>query len=110
MKKLFLALLVMSTIAVTAKTVTQKFMVKGQCGECKERIEKALDIPGVSFAEWNKDSKMLTVRFNDRKVSEDDLHTLISNLGYATSKLPANKDSQAKLSKMLPAQRSEVLF
>lgn len=98
MKKLFLTLLVMSTIAVMAKNVTTTFMVKGQCGECKENIEKALDIPGVSFAEWNEESKMLTVRYNDKKISEDEIHNLISNTGYATNKLAANMEAQSKLS------------
>ncbi len=86
-----------STVAVFAKTVTQKILVKGQCGMCKEKIETALDISGISFAEWNKESKMLTVRYNDNKVSEDQIHTIISKLGYATDKVAADPTSEAAL-------------
>lgn len=99
MKQLILALLMVSSIAMYAKTITKTFQVKGECGLCKEKIETALDIPGVSFAEWNKETKMLTVRYNDKKVSEDDIHTTISNLGYATNKVAANANSQSKLDK-----------
>lgn len=99
MKKILLAILLVSTVAVMAKTVTQKILVKGECGKCKDKIETALDIPGVSFAEWNKETKMLTVRYNDKKVSEDQIHTIVSDLGYATSKLGANKAKQAALAK-----------
>jgi len=99
MKKILLAALMICTIGVFAKTITQEITVKGNCGECKEKIEAALDIPGISFAEWNKDTKILTIRYNDKKISEDQIHSTISNLGYATNKVAANAASQAKLSK-----------
>ncbi len=97
MKKILLALLMVSTVAVFAKSVTKKIEVKGECDMCKEKIEAALDIPGVSFAEWDIESKMLTVRYNDKKVTEDQIHTVMSELGYATSKMAANKEAQNKL-------------
>ena len=80
-----------------AKSVVTKFKVEGQCGECKERIEKALDVKGISFAEWDKNTKMLTIRYNDARFSEDDIHKMVSDLGYSTSKKPANKVAEAKL-------------
>jgi mercuric ion binding protein len=97
MKNIFLAILMVGTLGVFAKTITQTILVKGECGKCKDKIEAALDIPGISFAEWNKETKMLTVRYNDKKVSENDIHTTISNLCYATAKMEANKEKQAKL-------------
>ena len=97
MKNIFLALFMVGTLGVYAKTITQTILVKGECGMCKDKIEKALDIPGVSFAEWNTETKMLTVRYNDKKVTEDQIHKTISNLGYATDKLAASKEGQDKL-------------
>jgi copper chaperone CopZ len=99
MKNILLALLMVSTLGVFAKNITKTIIVKGECGECKDKIEAALDKPGISFAEWNKETKVLTVRYNDNKVSEDDIHQTISDLGYATDKLAANKNSQAALAK-----------
>lgn len=99
MKNILIAILMVSTLGVFAKNITAKITVKGECEMCKEKIEKALDIPGVSFAEWNVETKILTVRYNDNKVSEDDIHETISNVGYATDKLAANKTSQNNLAK-----------
>lgn len=87
------------TVGVFAKSITKTIQVKGNCGMCKEKIETALDIPGITFAEWNKETKMLTVRYNDKKISEDDIHKTISNLGYATDKMAANNVNQSKLDK-----------
>lgn len=99
MKHIILAVLMVATLGVYAKTITKQILVKGECGMCKEKIEKALDIPGVSFAEWNEESKMLTVRYNDKKVTEDKIHETISNIGYATDRVEANTASQSKLDK-----------
>ncbi len=100
MKRLSILFLVIGlSITVQAKSVVTEFTVKAQCGECKERIEEALDVQGVSFAIWDKESKMLTVRYNNKRFSEDDIHKLISDLGYETSKRKANKEAERKLPK-----------
>mgnify|MGYP001816515312 CR=1 FL=1 len=89
--------LLLLSMAVFAKTITAKFTVKGQCGECKERIEEALDVKGISFAEWDVETKMLTVRYNVKKISEKEIHTMISKLGYATSQMEANTKAEKNL-------------
>ena len=99
MKKILLILMMAATLGVYAKNVTQQILVKGECDMCKDKIEKALDISGISFAEWDVESKMLTVRYNNRKISEDQIHETISNLGYATDKLAANETNQKALDK-----------
>lgn len=99
MKNIILFTLLILSNVMTAKNVTTKILVKGNCELCKERIENAMDIPGVSFAEWNKETKMLTVRFNDKKISIEEIHAKMSNIGYATNKVTANPQQQAKLDK-----------
>ncbi len=43
--------------------------VNGLCGMCKERIEKAaLQVKGVSDADWDIESRMLTVTTESKKV------------------------------------------
>ena len=93
-----LGLLLMSTAAL-AKNKTVTFKVDGQCDDCKERIETTLDNPGISYAQWDVDTKMLTVRYNSKKYSEDDIHKLVSDIGYDTSKMKANKKAQTALPK-----------
>ena len=97
MKKIILAILLISSVSVFAKNITKKILINGNCEMCEERIENALDIPGVSFADWDKETKMLTVRFNDKKISEKEIHSIISNTGYATDMVSANKSVQSKL-------------
>lgn len=97
LKNILTLTLLLGALTVFAKNVTTSFTVKGECDMCKDKIEKALDIEGISFAEWDIKSKKLTVRYNDSKITEDKIHSIISNLGYSTSKLSANKDAQNKL-------------
>ena len=40
MKNIFLALFMVGTLGVYAKTITQTILVKGECGMCKDKIEK----------------------------------------------------------------------
>ena len=98
-KYIIITLLVAISQMAVAKSVVKEFKVEGQCGDCKERIEKALDLQGISFATWDVDSKMLTVRFNDKRYTEDQIHKIISDLGYATEKVAANKTAENKLPK-----------
>lgn len=98
MKKLvIITMALMLSVAASAKSVVTEFKVKGQCGDCKERIENALDIQGISFAIWDKDTKVLTIRYNDKRFSEDDIHKIISDLGYSTDKMEANAEAEQKL-------------
>lgn len=40
------------------KTKTEEFKVYGNCGMCKNRIEKAVKaLEGISAADWNKEIK-----------------------------------------------------
>ena len=91
--------LVLFSITAIAKNVTSEIKVYGNCDMCKEKIETAMDRPGISFSEWNEDTKILTVRYNDEKITEDEIHQIISDLGYSTDKLEANKEAQNKLDK-----------
>ncbi len=97
MKQIITIALIAFSQLVMAKSVVTEIKVEGQCGDCKERIEKALDVQGISFATWDVETKMLTIRYNDKKYSEDEIHKMISELGYSTDKLAANTDSQSKL-------------
>lgn len=69
------------------------FKVNGNCGMCKERIEKAaLDIEGVYKAEWNDESKMLNVTFKKDKVKLSDIHKAIAKVGHDTEKERASDE------------------
>jgi len=88
MKTKVLSLVVMfvfGTFMVFAADKTEKFNVKGNCGMCEKRIEKAaLAIDGVSKADWSKETKKLEVTFDDTKTSLDKVEVAIAKVGHDT--------------------------
>jgi periplasmic mercuric ion binding protein len=72
---------------INSKTETIK--VSGNCDLCKVRIEKAAKIQGVSNADWNKDTKLLTLIYDPSKVKSDDVQKKIASIGHDTEKYKA---------------------
>jgi outer membrane receptor for ferrienterochelin and colicins len=79
MKKIFY-LLFCCLVFCNSKTYTQKtnpspiftanhFKVFGACDQCKARIEAAAKILGVKSAEWDVDTKQLSITYNPAQVS-----------------------------------------
>ena len=79
MKKQFLIALMSAffILPVAAKDIKISFHVNGKCGMCEERIENALDIKGIKFADWSKETKMCTVKFNPDIISEKEFTKLL---------------------------------
>jgi hypothetical protein len=59
------------SLKIQAQTTvtTSTLSVKGNCGECKERIENAADIKGVKNAIWKEETQILTITFDSKKVT-----------------------------------------
>jgi len=69
---------------------TEEFKVYGNCGMCETRIEKAAkSVDGITTADWNKDTKMLTLSYNPGKVEILDVHKAIAKVGHDTEKAKA---------------------
>ena len=69
----------------TDKEKTKKFKVYGNCGMCKKTIEGSLkNVEGVSFAEWDKETGEMTVSFDTKNISLDDVKQIIADVGYDT--------------------------
>lgn len=73
-----------------AATKTETIKVLGNCDMCKTRIEKAAKIDGVSKAEWNDETKILTLVYDPAKVKSDDVQKKIAAVGHDTPKFKAN--------------------
>jgi len=72
---------------------TDTINVYGNCGMCTKRIEGALkDVKGIQSANWNVDTKMLTVSYNEALLSLNDIHQKVADVGHDTDKVKA-KDS-----------------
>lgn len=89
--------LTLSTNAQTKKYKTETFKVYGTCEMCEERIESTLDIVGVRFADWDKKTKQCKVIYKPSKISSEEIHQQLSNVGHSTSKLKADPDAYASL-------------
>jgi Cu(I)/Ag(I) efflux system membrane fusion protein len=65
------------------------FKVGGNCGMCKDRIEKAaLSVSGVTSANWDEKSQTLHLKYV-QGVQTDDIHKAIAGVGHDTEKVKA---------------------
>ncbi|WP_437920886.1 TonB-dependent receptor domain-containing protein [Sphingobacterium sp. LRF_L2] len=92
---LFLILFCLFSFGQTNNTIT--FEVGGNCGLCKQRIEKAAKIKGVSEASWDPSSGNATVTFNPTKTSSTDIKQAIADVGHDTDEIAAKDEIYAQL-------------
>jgi len=84
-------LFLIGIVSVFAAPKAETFRVEGKCGMCKARIEKtSLAIDGVSEAEWNQETKMLKVIFDDSKVKVEDIRKKLAEAGHDNGKYKAD--------------------
>ena len=74
------------------------FGVRGNCGMCKNTIEKAVSgIDGVASADWDKVRKQINVSFDDSKTNLDAIHNAIAASGYDTDKVASSEEAYGNL-------------
>jgi len=68
------------------------FGVRGNCGMCKNTIEKAANsVEGVASANWDVDKKKIDVSFDDTKTNAMAIHKAIAASGYDTEKVAGDE-------------------
>jgi len=61
------------------------FKVYGNCGMCENTIESSVNgINGVESADWDINSKMLTVSYHTETMNADDIKQKVASVGYDT--------------------------
>lgn len=80
-----------------AQKVTSSFMVMGNCSMCQQTIEKAAKIKGVKKASWNKDTHLLYVKYNTKRVTLNSIKKNIADAGYDTDIIKASDTAYANL-------------
>lgn len=91
-------LLMFGVIAVFAGTKTEEFKVYGNCDMCKARIEKAAkSVNGVSAANWNEETKMIALTFDDSKTDAHKVQMAIAKVGHDTDMHEATDEVYNKL-------------
>ena len=91
-----------------AQTKTETLKVSGECGMCKKKIEKAAKEAGASYALWNKDSKILTIKYNKASTNTAKIEKKIAGVGYDTPDFKATDEAYNKLEDCCQYERDGV--
>jgi periplasmic mercuric ion binding protein len=80
-----------------AQSKTETIPVSGNCGMCKSKIEKAAKNAGASTATWNKDTKIITVKYNSSTTNAAKIQQGIAAVGYDTRDFKTTDEAYDKL-------------
>lgn len=80
-----------------AQSKTDTIPVSGNCGMCKNNIEKAAKKAGAASADWNTESKILTVKYNSSSTNAAKIQQSIASVGYDTRDFKAADEAYDKL-------------
>jgi len=102
MKKFILlalmAIVTMGAYAQKEQTVTIKTNASLNCDKCANRFKENVPFfKGVSTYTYDKATGVLTINYNDKKTSPDQLRQQISKLGYNADNVPADAAAREKL-------------
>ncbi|MFM2266829.1 MAG: hypothetical protein RL757_270 [Bacteroidota bacterium] len=85
-------------VAQNTNIVTQNIKVSGNCDDCKRRIEKAcFRVAGVQKADWNDETGILTITFNNKKATLDKIEQSVARFGYDTEHHKGSDKAYKKL-------------
>ena len=85
------------SMIATAQAKTETFNVSGNCGMCKATIEKAAKAAGATYALWDVDKKMLTVKYSSSSTSTAKIQEKIAEVGYDNVGFKGNDAAYDKL-------------
>ena len=84
----------------SSKNEKASFEVLGNCGMCKDRIEKAaISVKGVKYASWDIPSGQLRLVYNGLKTNLDAIEKQIAASGHDTE----NHETTLEIYNQLPA-------
>ena len=95
-----------TSIVTTDKSAT--FKVYGGCPMCVERIQDAaLENEHVKSADWNLETKMINVVYDEDKVSLQEIHESIAAVGHDTDLVRAPDKKFRKLPECCKYERPQ---
>lgn len=81
-----------------AKYETVTIQTSAECGDCKERIEEALNYTkGVKYAELDLTTKKVTVKYSPSKLTLQEVKEKIASIGYNADEVIAKEEVVKKL-------------
>lgn len=98
MRTIIVLFISFASFAIKAQSAkTETFTVKGNCEDCKGRIENAADIKGVKILTWDPDTKVASVTYNPEKTTLDKIQEAIAARGYDAGDHKGNTAAYNKL-------------
>lgn len=100
MKNIFLVIGLFLSILTFGQNIsvsTLTLNIKGNCEQCKERIENAADIKGVKVCTWSEKTQIATITYNPEKVSVDQIKQAIAKAGHDVDGANAPEAAYKKL-------------
>lgn len=76
---------------------TATIAVKGNCEQCKKRIENAADIKGVKLCDWNESTQIATVTYASDKVTLEQIEQAIAKAGHDAGSVRSTDVAYKKL-------------
>lgn len=81
-----------SSYAQIKNSKTETAEVSGNCGMCKKTIEKAGTVNKESSVIWDKDSKIATITYDEKKTNKEAILKKIALVGYDNASFLAPDD------------------
>ncbi|MCB0736753.1 MAG: heavy-metal-associated domain-containing protein [Bacteroidetes bacterium] len=99
MKRILLTLLIpMMAFAVMAKTETIVIKSSLVCGMCEDAIRDGLAFEkGIKRVSTDVDANEITIKFNPKKISAEDIKHKIAHLGYDADDVKADEHAYEEL-------------
>ena len=93
LKVLFFLFATTVSASAFAQAKTDTFAVSGECKMCKKKIENAAKAAGATFANWDVNSKIITVKYNSESSNAAKIQQSIANAGYYTPGVKASEEA-----------------
>ena len=93
----FLFTVLFTGTAFAQKNKTEDIKVWGNCGMCQKTIEASALKGGASTATWNKETKVLTVAYNQKKSDAKAIQEAVAASGYDTQDFTAPTEAYQNL-------------
>ena len=78
-------------------TKTETVKIFGNCGMCETKIEKAGNLKNIAKVDWDADTKIATLTYDEKKINQDQILKSIALAGYDSEKFLAPDDAYSKL-------------
>ena len=93
-----IAILAMTATISHAKTETLIIKSSMVCGMCEDAIINGLAFEkGIKRVKTDVPKNLITIKYNPKKISADEIRKKISELGYAADDVPAKKEAHDAL-------------